>query len=74
MRAAADYAGQAVTRAALLLSPLLLLRPGELFERCRSAQLHVLAYEDGVVNGARVQRIAARRRAGALPLLESATL
>jgi integrase len=30
MRAAADYAGQAVTRAALLLSPLLLLRPGEL--------------------------------------------
>lgn len=55
-------------------NPDFLLRPGELFERCRSAQLHVLAYEDGVVNGARVQRIAARRRAGALPLLESATL
>lgn len=30
LRAAADYSGQAVTRAALLLSPLLLLRPGEL--------------------------------------------
>lgn len=30
MRAAANYSGQAVTRAALLLSPLLLLRPGEL--------------------------------------------
>lgn len=30
LRAAADYSGQPVTRAALLLSPLLLLRPGEL--------------------------------------------
>ncbi|MFT7723800.1 MAG: integrase arm-type DNA-binding domain-containing protein [Roseateles sp.] len=30
MRAAVDYAGQPVTRLALLLSPLLLLRPGEL--------------------------------------------
>ncbi|WP_422014577.1 tyrosine-type recombinase/integrase [Roseateles sp.] len=30
MRAAVDYGGQPVTRAALLLSPLLLLRPGEL--------------------------------------------
>lgn len=30
LRAVADYSGQAVTRAALLLSPLLLLRPGEL--------------------------------------------
>lgn len=30
LRAAADYGGQPVTRAALLLSPLLLLRPGEL--------------------------------------------
>ena len=52
-------------------NPDFLLQPGELFERCRSAQLHVLAYEDGVVNGARIQRIAARRRAGPLPLLES---
>jgi len=30
LRVAADYSGHAVTRAALLLSPLLLLRPGEL--------------------------------------------
>lgn len=59
-------------------NPAYLLRPGELFERCQAAGLQVLAFEDGVVNGAqgpcRLQRVAARRQPGALPLLESATL
>ncbi|MBN8504180.1 MAG: class I SAM-dependent methyltransferase [Burkholderiales bacterium] len=49
-------------------NPDFLLRPGELLALCQAAQLHVLAYEDGVVNGARIQRIAARRQPGALPL------
>lgn len=59
-------------------NPDFLLRPGELFERCQGAGLQVLAFEDGVVNGAqgpcRLQRVAARRKPGPLPLLESATL
>lgn len=50
-------------------NPDFLLRPGELWTVCQG--LHVLAYEDGVVNGARVQRVAARRLADAQPLLES---
>lgn len=53
-------------------NPAYLLRPGELLEVCAGAGLQVLAYEDGVVNGSRLQRVAARRRAGPLPLLESA--
>lgn len=53
-------------------NPAFLLRPGELLEVCASAGLQVLAYEDGVVNGSRLQRVAARRQAGPLPLLESA--
>lgn len=50
-------------------NPDFLLRPGELLKAC--ADLHVLAYEDGVVNGARLQRVAARRLSAAQPLLES---
>ncbi len=42
----------------------------------RPARLPVLAHEAGVVNGIRMQRVAARRRVGSawrrLPLLESA--
>jgi len=56
-------------------NPDFLLQPGELFRVCAQSGLQVLAYEDGVVNGARLQRVAARRRAGEswlrLPLLES---
>jgi hypothetical protein len=50
-------------------NPDFLLQPGELLRACRG--LHVLAYEDGVVNGARLQRVAARRLSAAQPLLES---
>lgn len=53
-------------------NPDFLLRPGELLQICADAGLQVLAYEDGVVNAARIQRVAARRRGGSLPLLESA--
>jgi SAM-dependent methyltransferase len=42
-------------------NPDFLLQPGELFELCRSKGLTVIAYEDGLVNGNAVQRIAARR-------------
>ncbi len=45
-------------------NPDFLLEPGELFERCRSAGLFVLAYEDGFVGAgrrARVQRVRALR-------------
>ena len=45
-------------------NPDFLLRPGELLDVCRGAGLQVLAFEDGVVNGTRLQRIAARRQAG----------
>ena len=55
-------------------NPDFLLQPGELFRVCTEAGLQVLAYEDGVVNGSRIQRVAARRQPGALTLLESATL
>ncbi|MBH9554275.1 class I SAM-dependent methyltransferase [Inhella gelatinilytica] len=41
-------------------NPDFLLAPGELLTLCQG-KLHVLAYEDGVVNGARMQRVAARR-------------
>jgi SAM-dependent methyltransferase len=47
-------------------NPDFLLQAGELFRICADAGLNVLAFEDGVVNGARVQRIAARRAPGAL--------
>jgi SAM-dependent methyltransferase len=47
-------------------SPDFLLQPGELFRVCTEAGLRVLAFEDGLVNGARVQRIAARRAPDAL--------
>ncbi len=50
-------------------NPDFLLQPGELWDVCRG--LHVMAYEDGVVNGARLQRVAARRLGEAQPLLES---
>jgi len=50
-------------------NPDFLLQPGELLAACHG--LHVLAYEDGVVNGARLQRVAARRLGDAQPLLES---
>lgn len=50
-------------------SPDFLLQPGELLKICADHGLQVLAYEDGVVNGARIQRVAARRLAGALPAL-----
>jgi SAM-dependent methyltransferase len=53
-------------------NPDFLLRPGELLQICAAAGLQVLAYEDGVVNGSRIQRVAARRKAGPLPLLCSA--
>jgi len=53
-------------------NPDFLLQPGELLRVCAGAGLHVLAYEDGVVNGARIQRVAAQRRSGSRPLLESA--
>ena len=48
--------------------PAFLLEPGELFSRCRTAGLAVVAYEDGVIGGgdggpppARVQRVCAVR-------------
>ncbi len=50
-------------------NPAFLLQPGELLRATQG--LHVLAYEDGIVNGARIQRVAARRLCGASPLLES---
>lgn len=53
-------------------NPDFLLQPGELLTVCHG--LHVLAYEDGIVNGARIQRVAARRLGAAAPLLESAVL
>ncbi len=52
--------------------PEFLLRPGELLQICAEAGLQVLAYEDGVAGGSRIQRVAARRQPGTLPLLESA--
>lgn len=55
-------------------NPEFLLRPGELLQICAGADLQVLAYEDGVVNGARIQRVAARRHAGALPELGAGAL
>lgn len=56
-------------------NPDFLLQPGELLAACQG-KLHVLAYEDGVVNGARIQRVAARHLRPQLsppewPLLES---
>lgn len=51
-------------------NPDFLLQPGELLAACQG-KLHVLAYEDGVVNVNRVQRVAARSLAGQIPLLES---
>ncbi len=53
-------------------NPDFLLKPGELLQVTQG--LHTLAYEDGVVNGARLQRVAARRLGDAQPLLESAVL
>lgn len=47
-------------------NPDFLLAPGELWTLCQG-KLHVLAYEDGVVNGARIQRVAARRPDGTSP-------
>lgn len=47
-------------------NPDFLLAPGELLTLC-AGKLHVLAYEDGVVNGVRIQRVAARRVADAAP-------
>jgi SAM-dependent methyltransferase len=50
-------------------NPDFLLQSGELLRVCQS--LHVLAYEDGVVNGSRIQHVAARRLESSQPLLES---
>jgi SAM-dependent methyltransferase len=56
-------------------NPDFLLKPGELLQVCEQAGLQVVGYEDGVVNGSRVQRVAARRRRSESrlhwPLLES---
>ncbi|MBB5204031.1 SAM-dependent methyltransferase [Inhella inkyongensis] len=55
-------------------NPDFLLRPGELLTLCQG-KLHVLAYEDGIVNGTRIQRVAARAlepaQAQSAALLES---
>lgn len=51
-------------------NPDFLLQPGELLASCHG-KLHVLAYEDGIVNVTRIQRVAARRLGAQLPLLES---
>lgn len=53
-------------------NPDFLLQPAELLSVCQG--LHVLAFEDGVVNGARIQRVAARRLGSAASLLESVVL
>ncbi|MCO5105633.1 MAG: class I SAM-dependent methyltransferase [Burkholderiaceae bacterium] len=48
-------------------NPAFLLAPGELFDRCRSAGLRVLAYEHGLLERPRpavVQRVCAARVAG----------
>lgn len=51
-------------------NPEFLLCPGELLAAC-AGKLHVLAYEDGIVNASRIQRVAARRLVRQPALLES---
>ncbi len=57
-------------------NPDFLLRPGELLDVANAGQLHVLAYEDGLLTQPtrRVQRIAAVRHEGAAPALALAPL